>query len=70
VTSHPLAWCASAVVDKCGHDYIGTEYVLLGLLASNGGVATHVLQELGVADEAATRVRAIIEAGVADSASD
>jgi ATP-dependent Clp protease ATP-binding subunit ClpA len=52
---------ASAMADQYGHDHIGTEHVLLGLLASNGGVARHVLEELGVADEAARRVRSIIE---------
>ena len=52
---------ASAVADQYGHNYIGTEHILLGLLANGNGVAAHVLCELGVAEEAATRVRAIIE---------
>jgi ClpA/ClpB-like protein len=40
---------ASAVADQYGHNHIGTEHVLLGLLASDGGVARHVLEELGAA---------------------
>jgi ATP-dependent Clp protease ATP-binding subunit ClpC len=31
-----------------GHNYIGTEHVLLGLLRENEGVAAHVLMNLGV----------------------
>ncbi len=42
------------------HQYIGTEHLLLGLLAEPGGIAARVLAELGVADGAATRVREII----------
>ena len=30
-----------------GHDYIGTEHILLGLLRQGDGVAGHVLSELG-----------------------
>jgi len=31
-----------------GHDYIGTEHVLLGLLATEGGLAFRALRDLGV----------------------
>ena len=31
-----------------GHNYIGTEHILLGLLRENEGVAAHVLMNLGV----------------------
>ena len=31
-----------------GHDYIGTEHVLLGLLAESGGVAERALNQLGI----------------------
>ena len=31
-----------------GHDYLGTGHLLLGLIAEGQGVATHVLQDLGV----------------------
>ena len=44
-----------------GHEYIGTEHLLLGLLAEPEGIAARVLSDLGVADESARRVREIIE---------
>lgn len=44
-----------------GHDYLGTEHVLLGLLAERDGVAHHALAGLGVEQ---TAVRARIEARV------
>jgi ATP-dependent Clp protease ATP-binding subunit ClpA len=34
-----------------GHDYIGTEHILLGLVRENEGVAMRILGELGVDDE-------------------
>ena len=34
--------------DRLGHPYIGTEHILLGLLAEGEGVASTVLQNLGV----------------------
>src|SRR5512135_1558764 len=34
------------------HNYIGTEHVLLGLLAVRGGVANKVLERLGMSHEA------------------
>ncbi len=46
--------------DRYGHEYIGTEHLLLGLLAEPNGIAGRVLIELGVADAAAVRVREII----------
>jgi ATP-dependent Clp protease ATP-binding subunit ClpC len=52
---------ASAVADQYGHDYIGTEHVLLGLLAEEHGVAGRVLRDLGVADEAVRWLRAGME---------
>jgi hypothetical protein len=36
---------------KLGHNYIGTEHLLLGLAAEGEGVAAHVLAELGVSAE-------------------
>lgn len=45
---------------RYGHEYIGTEHLLLGLLAEPTGIAGRILIELGVADEAAARVREII----------
>jgi hypothetical protein len=43
-----------------GHEYIGTEHLLLGLLAEPNGIAGRALIELGVADDAAARGREII----------
>jgi hypothetical protein len=40
---------------ELGHNYIGTEHLLLGLLREQEGVAARVLTEIGVAEE---RVRA------------
>jgi len=33
---------------ELGHNYVGTEHVLLGLLATDDGLAAHVLADLGV----------------------
>jgi ATP-dependent Clp protease ATP-binding subunit ClpA len=44
-----------------GHDHLGTEHLLLALLADPGGIATRVLRELGVAETAAQRVQEIME---------
>ena len=33
---------------KFGHDYIGTEHILLGLIKEGSGVAAHVLKNLGL----------------------
>ena len=41
-----------------GHNYIGTEHILLGLLAEGQGVAARVLEQLGISAEA---VRAKVE---------
>jgi hypothetical protein len=43
---------ASEDARELGHDYVGTEHVLLGLLATDGGLAAQVLAEVGVAREA------------------
>jgi len=34
--------------DSLGHDYVGTEHILLGLLRQSEGVASQVLANLGV----------------------
>lgn len=47
--------------ESYGHDYIGTEHLLLGLLAEQDGVAAKVLAKLGVAHEAPGLIREIIE---------
>jgi Clp amino terminal domain, pathogenicity island component len=43
---------ASADARRLGHDYVGTEHALLGVLATQGGLAAEVLAELGVTREA------------------
>ena len=40
---------------RMGHNYVGTEHLLLGLLIEGEGIAAHVLQDLGVSLEAARR---------------
>jgi ATP-dependent Clp protease ATP-binding subunit ClpC len=47
-----------------GHDYIGTEHILLGLLTVEDGLAAEVLASLGVGlDEARRRVVEVVGAG-------
>jgi ATP-dependent Clp protease ATP-binding subunit ClpC len=36
---------------RMGHDYIGTEHLLLGLIREQGGVAVEILRSLGVSPE-------------------
>lgn len=43
---------------RMGHNYVGTEHVLLGLMMEGEGIAAHVLQDLGATLE---KVRAEIE---------
>ena len=40
---------------RMGHNYVGTEHLLLGLLIEGEGIAAHVLDDLGVSLEAARR---------------
>ncbi len=47
-----------------GHNYIGTEHILLGLLAEGEGVAARVLEQLGIsADAVRAKVESIIGEG-------
>jgi Clp amino terminal domain, pathogenicity island component len=43
---------AGEAARELGHDYIGTEHALLGLLAPEAGLSAHVLADLGVTREA------------------
>jgi ATP-dependent Clp protease ATP-binding subunit ClpC len=52
---------AELIAMEYGHDYIGTEHLLLALAADPDGIAGRVLEELGVRDQAERRVRSIIE---------
>jgi hypothetical protein len=51
---------------QMGHNYLGTEHVLLGLLAERDGIAHHALAALGV-DETAVRARIAADIGVGPS---
>jgi ClpA/ClpB-like protein len=42
---------ASEQARELGHNYVGTEHVLLGLVAAKDGLAAHVLDALGVTHE-------------------
>ena len=49
---------------RLGHDVIGTEHILLGLLAEGDGVAAHVLMSLGIdLDEVRKRVEQLVGKG-------
>jgi ATP-dependent Clp protease ATP-binding subunit ClpC len=55
---------------RLGHPYVGSEHLLLGLLAEGDGVAARVLHETGVTLEAArTEVGRLLEAGARGGAS-
>jgi ATP-dependent Clp protease ATP-binding subunit ClpA len=47
--------CAIAEARRLDHNYVGTEHVLLGLLAEREGVAAQVLTNLGVRQEDARK---------------
>jgi hypothetical protein len=49
-----------------GHDYVGTEHLLLGLLLEGEGIAAHVLVDLGatLADVRAEIERLLVSTGV------
>ena len=49
---------ATAEANRLGHHYVGTEHLLLGLLAEEGGFAERALERLGVSRAA---VRAAVE---------
>jgi ATP-dependent Clp protease ATP-binding subunit ClpA len=53
---------AERIADGYGDDYIGTEHLLLSIVRDEGGIASHVLRELGVRDEVETRLRSVLEA--------
>ncbi|WP_328992461.1 ATP-dependent Clp protease ATP-binding subunit [Kribbella sp. NBC_01245] len=57
--SHVLQGAVAEALEL-GHNYIGTEHILLSFYRDSGGVAAKVLRELGLSDEAARA--AVIEA--------
>lgn len=46
---------------ELGHDYIGTEHILLAVLDDKGGVASSVVDELGVTDSLRERLLSTLE---------
>jgi prophage maintenance system killer protein len=54
---------------QLGHDHLGTEHLLLGLLGAGDGVAVQVLESMGIAlEEVRSRVEAIVGRGPGASA--
>ena len=59
--SHVLQGAAAEALEL-GHNYIGTEHILLSFYRDSGGVATKVLQELGLEGPAArAEIEAVLE---------
>ena len=55
---------ATAAAAERGHEYVGTEHILIGLLHDQAGVATIALQRLGVEPDAVvTRIDGVIKRG-------
>jgi cell division protease FtsH len=59
--------CAAATTEatKLGHDYVGTEHLLLALIAEAVGVSAGILDYLGIGADA---VRDAVKAAIADAA--
>lgn len=51
---------ADELAAEWGHDYIGTEHLLLALLADRDGIAAHVLRDLGVVERTVQRLEQIM----------
>jgi ATP-dependent Clp protease ATP-binding subunit ClpA len=59
-----VMYLANQEAKRLGHDYIGTEHILLGLLQEDSGVAAHVLMNLRVdLGKARLEVEKVAEAG-------
>ena len=60
---------AQVAARRLNHGWIGTEHLLLGLLADDGGIAARVLTDLGITSEAVEReILSIVGAGPHDDA--
>jgi ATP-dependent Clp protease ATP-binding subunit ClpC len=46
--SHNVLRHAERIAQEHGHDYVGTEHLILGLVAEPDGIAGQVLARLGV----------------------
>lgn len=51
---------AASEAENLGHDYVGTEHLLLGLLAETEGIAAQVLTGLDIASAARERITQIM----------
>jgi ATP-dependent Clp protease ATP-binding subunit ClpA len=51
---------AQEIAGELGQEAVGTEHLLLGLLAERDGIAYQVLAGLGIADETTTELRRLI----------
>jgi len=47
---------AAKEAEQLKHDYIGTEHLLLGLIAQNYGIAAQLINELKISDTIRTRI--------------
>jgi ATP-dependent Clp protease ATP-binding subunit ClpC len=52
---------AERIADGYGDGFIGTEHLLLGLAEDPDGIASSVLEELGVREKVRQRLRAMLE---------
>lgn len=50
-----VIYIAQEEAKKLGHDFLGTEHLLYGLVTEGNGVAARALQELGVEPQAIAR---------------
>jgi ATP-dependent Clp protease ATP-binding subunit ClpA len=57
---HTVLHLAAVEAEQLGHKYIGTEHLLLGLLAEENGIAAQELRRLDVADTLRTRLRDVM----------
>lgn len=51
---------ASAIARDFGHDYVGTEHLLLALIADTEGIAGMVIADMDVSESARARVLEIV----------
>ncbi len=53
---------------RCGHEYIGTEHILLGLTKEGAGVAANVLKNLDVSlGKIRSEIGRIVQIGISDT---
>lgn len=51
---------AEEIAENLDHDYVGTEHLLLALIADTAGIAGRVLSELGASEPARNRIYEVI----------